>query len=144
MRDLRKGLQALARQEIALPFLLGVQVQKFDVPPLAIQVAVFVPPGELGRYFFAIRRGLCVLVLSQVEQVIQGASISPLVAVAPLITMQQGHFLQQARDRGRAFAAGDGRTDLGAATRLPDGLLPHALHPGAIQGKEGIKFCSVA
>ena len=23
-------------------------------------------------------------------------------------------------------------------------MRPHALHPGAIQGKEGIKFCSVA
>ena len=116
MRDLRKGLQALARQEIALPFLLGVQVQKFDVPPLAIQVAVFVPPGELGRYFFAIRRGLCVLVLSQVEQVIQGASISPLVAVAPLITMQQGHFLQQAREGGPLPPATGGPT-----SELPQG-----------------------
>ena len=31
--------------------------------------------------------------------------------------------------------------------RLPDGCLglrPHALHPGAIQGKEGIKFCHLA
>ena len=24
------------------------------------------------------------------------------------------------------------------------GLRPHALHPGAIQGKEGIKFCHLA
>ena len=27
---------------------------------------------------------------------------------------------------------------------IPDGKIPHALHPGAIQGKEGIKFCSAA
>ena len=44
-----------------------------------------------------------------------------------------------------------GLMDYGSATlsckiwSLPFlGLLPHALHPGAIQGKEGIKFCHLA
>ena len=31
-----------------------------------------------------------------------------------------------------------------ATLRCKIGLRPHALHPGAIQGKEGIKFCHLA
>ena len=49
------------------------------------------------------------------------------------------------------WALGSGLLDYGSATlrckiwSLPFlGLRPHTLHPGAIQGKEGVKFCHLA